>query len=85
LSDPQTKRNPVDIIAEILELWRKPTAKTQTMRKTNMSYPGMQKFAKQLLELELLKTDPDSQKYQTTEKGLEFLRRYSALSKLLRP
>ena len=72
------------MLAEILELCRKPTAKTRIMYKTNMSHPGVQKFIKQLQKLDLLKLDDGTVKYKTTEKGLEFIRRYSALQDLLK-
>jgi predicted transcriptional regulator len=74
----------VEIIAEILELCRKPTAKTQIMYKTNMPYRGVQKFIKRLEKLELLKLGEDDKKYVTTEKGLEFIGKYDELEQLLK-
>ena len=82
--DLKAKRTQVDILAEILELCRKPTAKTRIMYKTNMSHPGAQKFIKQLQKLELLRFDGHAAKYVTTEKGLEFIKRYAALRGLLK-
>jgi predicted transcriptional regulator len=78
----KTKRNQVEIIAEILKLCRKPTAKTQIMHKINMSYRGVQKFIKQLLKLELLSLENDM-KYVITEKGSEFIVKYEELEELL--
>ena len=49
-----------------------------------MSHSGVQKFIKQLQKLELLRFDDDAAKYATTEKGLEFIRRYAALQDLLK-
>ena len=43
----------------------------------------LRKSLKQLLNLELLKFDTDSKAYHASEKGLEFLKRYSALVELL--
>jgi predicted transcriptional regulator len=74
----------VEIIAEILELCRKPTAKTQIMYKTNMPYSGVQKFIKRLEKLELLKLGEDDKKYVATEKGLEFIGKYDELEQLLK-
>ena len=83
LSDTKTKRTPVEILAEILEICRKQTAKTQIMYKTNISFSGMQKSLKHLQKLGLLRLDDDAKKYLTTEKGFEFIRRYAALQDLL--
>ena len=84
MSNYNTKRNQVEILAEILELCREPTAKTHIMYKTNTSYPTMQKFLMQLQKLELLGLVDDAPKYMTTEKGREFIGRYSALQDLLK-
>jgi predicted transcriptional regulator len=83
-SDIKAKRSQFKKLAEVLELCRKPTTKTQIMHKTNMSYSGMQKFLRHLLELELLRSSDDSTKHITTEKGLEFIRRYAVLQDLLK-
>jgi len=78
------KRSQFEILAKVPELFRKPTTKTRIMFKTDMSYSGMQKFMKHLQKLELLKLDDDAKKYVTTEKGLEFVRRYAGLQDLLK-
>ncbi len=79
----KTRRDSVDILAEILELCRKPCLKTNIMHKANISYVSLIGFLKQLRKLKLLGFSRDTNQYQTTEKGLEFLRRYSALRELL--
>jgi predicted transcriptional regulator len=79
-----TKRDHVEIIAEILELCTKPTVKTQIIYKLNLSYDKAQKCINQLLKLELLKLEEDHKKYVTTEKGLEFIGKYEKLQELLR-
>jgi predicted transcriptional regulator len=83
-SDIKAKRSQFKMLAEVLELCRKPTTKTQIMHKTNMSYSGMQKFLRHLLKFELLRPSDDSTKYITTEKGLEFIRRYAGLQDQLK-
>ena len=65
-------------------LCRKPTAKTKIMYKTNMSYAAVQKLLKQLQKFGLLNLDDAAKKYEATEKGLEFTRRYSAIQDLLK-
>lgn len=80
----KTKRNQVEIIVAILELCRKPKVKTQVIYKTNMSFRGVQKFIKRLLELDLLRFGEADGKYVTTEKGLEFIWKYEELEELLK-
>ncbi len=83
MSDSSSKRTQLEVLADILELCRKPTAKTKIMYKTNLSYQVMQKSVNQLLKLKLLIFDPKAKKFQASPKGLEFLQRYSALIALL--
>jgi predicted transcriptional regulator len=82
--DVKNKRSQFKMLAEVLELCRKPTAKTQIMHKTNMSYSGMQKFLRHLIKLELIRQEDDGTKYFTTEKGREFVKRYVGLQDLLK-
>ena len=83
VSEINSKRTKIEILAEILEVCRKPAVKTKVMYKTNLSYTIMQKSVRQLLKLELLEFDEMAKKYQASEKGLEFLKRYSAVVELL--
>ncbi len=83
MPDSNSKRTQLEVLADILELCRKPAAKTRIMYKTNLSYQVMQKSVNQLLKLDLLKFDSDAKKFQASPKGLEFLERYSALVALL--
>jgi len=75
VSDVKNKRSQFKMLAEVLELCRKPTAKTQIMHKTNISYSGMQIILRHLIKLELLRQEDDGAKYVTTEKGSEFVKR----------
>ena len=84
MSDLKPKRAHIEIIAEILNLCRKPTAVTRIMHKTNTSYAAMQQFLTQLQKAKLLKLDNDTKEYETTEKGLEYIKRYSTLQELLK-
>jgi predicted transcriptional regulator len=83
-SNIKAKRSQFKMLAEVLELCRKPTAKTQIMHKTNMSYSGMQKFLRHLIEMELVRQEDDGTKYVTMEKGREFVKRYTGLQDLLK-
>lgn len=84
MSNGKVKRNPTEIYAEILELCRQPTAKTQIMHKTYLSHPALLSCLKELQRIELLRLTDDGRKYETTEKGFEYLKKYSGLQGLLK-
>ncbi len=80
----RTRRDSVDILADMLELCRKPCLKTSIMYKTNISYTLFRTYLKRLRALKMLELNPNAKQYLITEKGLEFLRRYFALRELLK-
>jgi predicted transcriptional regulator len=55
------------------------------MQKTNMSYPNTLKLLEHLQEIQMLKFDENNKKYETTEKGSEYVKKYYELEKILRP
>lgn len=79
-----TKRTPIEIFAEILDLCKQPTARTHVMYKTNMSYSNMLNSLEHLQKLQMLKFDKNSKKYETTEKGHEYVKKYYELERILR-
>ena len=79
----KTRRAETEIFAEILELCKHPTAKTRVIHKVNMSYTMSLRFLKYLQKSEMLKFDKNGKKFETTEKGCEYLKKYSELKKLL--
>jgi predicted transcriptional regulator len=87
IPDTNAKKNrtSTETFAEILKLCKQPTAQTRIMYKTNMSYPQTLKFLTHLQKLQLLKADHNGKKYETTEKGFEYLKKHSDLQKLLKP
>jgi predicted transcriptional regulator len=78
-----SKRDRLQIFAEILELCRKPQAKTQVMHKANLSYTILQDCLMQLQKRKLLEVHQSKTKYLTTEKGREFLQKWTALQQLI--
>ncbi len=54
------------------------------MYKASLSYAQVVGCIESLRMLELLEIIPEPQQYQTTKKGLEFLRRYAYLLELLK-
>ena len=73
-------RSSFEIIAEILKTSKNGAKKTRIMYTVGLSYKFIQKYLNLLLETNLLRTG-DS--YHTTEKGIEFLRKYQTMELLL--
>jgi predicted transcriptional regulator len=78
-----SKRQRLQVFAEILELCRKPQVKTQVMQKANLSYPMLRDYLMQLQKWKLLEVPQSKKKYLTTEKGREFLQKWTALQQLI--
>ena len=81
--DTKAKRDSVDVFAEILDLCKQPTAKTHIMYKTNTSYASVMRCLGRLQKIRMLKFDDNLAKYETTERGFEFLQRYSELQEII--
>ncbi len=79
----ERKRVGLEIMAEILELCKKPQPKTRVMYKTDLSYKTLQNYLSQLLLLKFLEVHHSRTTYQTTERGLGFLRQWNGLKAYL--
>lgn len=79
------KRGRLEIIYEILSVSRKPTQKTRILYSCNLSYDQLQKYLKYLSHHELLSSSNSKgkERFQTTEKGLEFIKGYERLNRFL--
>ena len=79
------RRDKLSIVAEILEIAREGTLKTQIMYKANLSFSQLNDYLKFMFKTELLKKFRANGKevYAATEKGLDFLQRHSDLTELL--
>jgi predicted transcriptional regulator len=73
-------RSSFEIIAEILKISKNGAKKTRIMYTCGLSYKFVQKYLNLLLETSLLRI---GNSYHTTEKGIEFLRKYQTLELLL--
>jgi predicted transcriptional regulator len=80
------RRDKLGIIAEILEIAKEGTLKTQIMYKANLSYAQLNDYLKFLLKSGLLQKVVSRGKnvYAVTEKGIDFLQRHSELTELLK-
>ena len=80
------RRDKLCIIAEILEIAKEGTLKTQVMYKANLSFAQLTEYLKFMLKIKLIqKLDHQGKDvYITTDKGLDFLQRQCELTELLK-
>ena len=80
------RRDKLSIIAEILEIAKEGTLKTQIMYKANLSFAQLNEYLKFMLKIKLIQKLVNQGKdiYITTEKGLDFLQRQCELTELLK-
>ena len=85
LFDVKTKRrDKLSIIAEILEIAKNGTLKTQIMYRANLSFAQLSEYLAFMKNADLLQQfNAGKDVYATTEKGKDFLERHGELSKLL--
>jgi len=80
------RRDKLYIVAEILEIARKGSLKTQIMYRANLSFTQLNTYLKFMLDINLMEKimQNDRDVYKATEKGLDFLQRYREITELLR-
>jgi len=80
------RRDKLYIIAEILEIARDGTLKTQIMYRANLSFTQLNDYLRFMLKIRLLEKilQNDKEVYKATEKGLNFLVRYREITELLK-
>ena len=85
LFDVKTKRrDKLSIIAEILEIAKNGTLKTQIMYRANLSFAQLSEYLTFMKNADLLQQyNTGKDVYVTTEKGKDFFERHGELSKLL--
>lgn len=85
--NPSSKRRDrLFIIAEILEIAREGTLKTQIMYRANLSFTQLNDYLRFMLKIKLLDKimQNDKEMYKATEKGLDFVQRYHEITDLLK-
>ncbi len=70
------KRRSEEIIASILDTAKNGATKTRIMYVAYLSFSQLQKYMKYTMENRLIDHDPNEKRYLTTDRGLEFLRRF---------
>lgn len=84
-NDTSKRRDKLSIMAEILEISKEGTLKTQIMYRANLSFAQLNDYLKFMLKTGLLKKFRANGKdvYVATEKGVDFLQRHFELTELL--
>ena len=84
--NPRKRRDRLYIIAEILNVAREGSLKTQIMYGANLSFAQLNEYLSFLLKINLLKTNTGDERtvYKTTAKGIKYLRNYEEIAQLLR-
>ncbi|MBK5133716.1 hypothetical protein JJE00_04720 [Candidatus Bathyarchaeota archaeon] len=79
------RRDKLAIMAEILEISRNGTLKTQIMYKANLSFAQLNEYLRFMLKTQLLNKFNANGKdvYGVTKKGEDFLHRHSELTELI--
>lgn len=86
-SNPSAKRrDKLFIIAEILEIAKDGSLKTQIMYRANLSFTQLNDYLNFMLRISLLEKilQNDRETYRATDKGVDFLQRYHEITELLK-
>ena len=85
-NDSSKRRDKLSIIAEILDISKEGTLKTQIMYKANLSFAQLNDYLKFMLKTSLLSKFRANGKdvYTATDKGVDFLQRHFELTELLK-
>ena len=73
-----SRRNDIDICADILKTARSGVNKTRIVYNANLNFNIVEKYIRRLVDNGLLQLD-DGRTFLTTEKGVQFLHRYEKL------
>ena len=77
-----SKRDKMEIMAEILGLCFKPKTKTKVMYGTNLSWKMLKYYIGFMQERGLLEEQESSTQFVTTDRGKDFVKKWKELQKL---
>ena len=85
MQESRKRRDRMFIIAEILNIAKSGSLKTQIMYRANLSFAQLNEYLSFLTEMELLEIKEEEKKtiYEITEKGDQYLEKYKDISSLL--
>ena len=79
---PSKRRDRLSIVAEILEIAKGGTLKTQIMYKANLSHQMLTEYTTELIEkklIEEIQNKKGKKRFELTDKGYKFLKDYSII------
>jgi predicted transcriptional regulator len=84
--NPRKRRDRLYILAEILDIAKEGSLKTQIMYRANLSFTQLNEYLDLLLSMKLVGLIEDKGKtiYKTTSKGLQYLQNYKEIIELLK-
>jgi predicted transcriptional regulator len=82
INSNKKKRKREEIIASILDTARLGATKTKIMYVSFLSFSQLQKYLNYALTTKLVDLDPIAGKYLTTNKGLEYLKRFEEVQNI---
>jgi len=84
--NPRKRRDRLYILAEILDIAKDGSLKTQIMYRANLSFTQLNEYLDLLLSMKLVGTVEAKEKtvYKTTPKGLQYLQNYKEIIELLK-
>jgi len=85
LENQHKRRDRLYIIAEILNIAKGGSLKTQIMYRANLSFAQLNEYLSFLIKMNLLEIKNENSKniYRTTDKGEKYLEKYKDLANLL--
>lgn len=83
---PRKRRDRLYILAEILDIAKDGTLKTQIMYRANLSFTQLNEYLDLLVSMKLVGLIAEKEKniYKTTAKGLQYLQNYKEIIELLK-
>jgi predicted transcriptional regulator len=80
------RRDRLTIMAQVLDIAREGTLKTQIMYRANLSFAQLNEYLSLLQEVKLLKVNTEDGRttYRTTVKGISYLENFSKIKDLLK-
>jgi predicted transcriptional regulator len=84
--NPRKRRDRLLILAEILDIAKEGSLKTQIMYRANLSFAQLNEYLDVLLNVKLVGLMENKEKnvYKTTPKGLQYLQNYREIIELLK-
>lgn len=84
--NPRKRRDRLYILAEILDIAKEGSLKTQIMYRANLSFTQLNEYLDLLLSMKLVGLIENKEKtlYKTTPKGFQYLQNYKEIIELLK-